>query len=72
LYEDPNLGQAALRALQNHPPKRRGDDHLHQSKTQTEAGLKVSEIRSQSSDGERHDVRGTAGRLMSHRLISEV
>jgi hypothetical protein len=41
LYEDPNLGQAALRALQNHPPKRRGDDHLYQSKTQTEAGLET-------------------------------
>jgi hypothetical protein len=29
-YENQNLGQAALRALQNHPSQRRGDGHLFQ------------------------------------------
>jgi hypothetical protein len=38
-YEDQNINQTALRALQDHPPKRRRDDHLFESEAQAKAGV---------------------------------
>jgi hypothetical protein len=38
-YENSNVRKTAVRAVQDHPSKRRGDDHLFQSKAQTEARL---------------------------------
>jgi len=38
-HEGTSVSQAPLRAVQDHPPKGRGPDHLHQPEAQAEAGL---------------------------------